>query len=96
MSDDVADKSQMVQSDSPFVASDPAGRLKSIIERIENLEEEKKNIAEDIRDIYLEAKSDGYDVKVLRKLVALRKKDPDKRREEDDILQLYMSTIGMI
>lgn len=80
---------------SAYVAADPGARLRSIIERVERLEEEKKNIADDIRDIYLEAKSEGYNVKVLRKLVSLRKKNPDDRREEEDLLSLYMSSIGM-
>ena len=83
-------------SASAAAPSESGARLKSIIERIERLEEEKKNISEDIRDVYLEAKSDGFDVKILRKLVSLRKQDPDKRREEEDLLVLYMSTIGMV
>ena len=84
------------ESLSAAAPSESGARLKSIIERIERLEEEKKNIGEDIRDVYLEAKSDGFDVKILRKLVSLRKQDPDKRREEEDLLVLYMSTIGMV
>lgn len=85
-----------MNNNTSLTTNETGARLRSMIERIERLEEEKKNIGEDIRDIYLEAKSDGYDVKILRKLIALRKKDPDKRREEADILTLYMSVIGMV
>ena len=70
------------------------GHLKSYIERIERLEEEKKALAEDIKDVYAEAKGTGYDVKVMRKVVALRKQDANKRREEEEILDLYLSAIG--
>jgi len=70
-------------------------RLKSFIERIERLEEEKGAIAEDIRDIYAEAKGTGFDPKVMRKIVSLRKTDLEKRREEQELLELYMSAIGM-
>lgn len=70
-------------------------RLKSFIERVERLEEEKKVIAEDIRDIYGEAKGTGFDPKVMRKIVSLRKTDLEKRREEQELLTLYMSAIGM-
>lgn len=70
-------------------------RLRSLVERIERLEEEKKNLAEDIREIYAEAKSQGYEVKIIRKIIALRKKDPDKRREEEEILALYLAALGM-
>jgi uncharacterized protein (UPF0335 family) len=71
-------------------------QLKSIIERVERLEEEKKSIADDIRDIYAEAKGNGYDAKVLRKVVALRKQDPDARREQTAILETYMHALGML
>ncbi len=81
---------------SPFSANNPGARLRSLIERVERLEEEKKNIADDIRDVYLEAKSEGYNVKVLRKLVALRKKKPAEVSEEEALLELYKSTIGMM
>jgi len=70
-------------------------RLKSFIERVERLEEEKKVIAEDIRDVYGEAKGTGFDPKVMRKIVSLRKTDLEKRREEQELLALYMSAIGM-
>jgi len=70
-------------------------RLKSFIERVERLEEEKKTIAEDIRDVYGEAKSVGFDPKIMRKIVSLRKTNLEKRREEQELLELYMSAIGM-
>lgn len=70
-------------------------RLKSFIERVERLEEEKKSLAEDIRDVYSEAKSTGFEPKILRKIVALRKANLEKRREEQELLDMYMSAIGM-
>lgn len=69
-------------------------QLKSIVERIERLEEEKKTIADDIKEVYAEAKGNGYDVKVLRKVVALRKRDLDERKEEEAILDLYLQAVG--
>lgn len=72
-----------------------SSRLKSLIERIERLEEEKAGLAADIKDIYAEAKGTGFDAKVLRKIVRLRKMDIEKRREEDELIELYKSAIGM-
>lgn len=69
-------------------------QLKSIVERIERLEEEKKTIADDIKEVYAEAKGNGYDVKVLRKVIALRKRDLDERKEEEAILDLYLQAVG--
>jgi uncharacterized protein (UPF0335 family) len=80
------------QVDPSSVAAD---QLKSIIERIERLEEEKAGIAGDISDVYAEAKGNGFDVKVLRKIIALRKKDHDERTEEEAILELYLQALGM-
>ena len=71
-------------------------QLKSIIERIERLEEDKKAISEDIKDVYSEAKGNGFDVKALRRIVSLRKQDPDKRAEQDAILDTYMHALGML
>ncbi len=77
-------------------ASEVTGnRLKSFIERVERLEEERKVIAEDVRDVYGEAKSSGFDPKIMRKIVSLRKTNLEKRREEQELLELYMSAIGM-
>ena len=70
-------------------------RLKSFIERVERLAEEKTAIAEDMRDVYGEAKASGFDPKVMRKIVSLRKTNLEKRREEQELLELYMSAIGM-
>lgn len=70
-------------------------RIKSFVERIERLEEEKKALSEDVRDVYSEAKGTGFEPKILRKIVALRKASLEKRREEQELLDLYMSAIGM-
>jgi uncharacterized protein (UPF0335 family) len=66
-----------------------------LIERIERLEEDKKGITDDIKDVYGEAKAVGFDAKIIKKLVALRKKDADSRREEAALLDLYASAIGL-
>jgi len=71
-------------------------QLKAIVERIERLEEEKKTIADDIRDIYAESKCFGFDVKALRAVVRLRKEDAAKRREHEAILETYMHALGML
>jgi uncharacterized protein (UPF0335 family) len=71
-----------------------AERLRSFIERVERLEEEKAQLAHDIREVYAEAKGEGFDVKVLRRIVSLRKKDPAQRREEEELLELYLSALG--
>jgi uncharacterized protein (UPF0335 family) len=71
-------------------------QLKALVERIEHLEEEKKAISDDIRDVYAEAKGNGYDVKSLRKVIRLRKQDKDERAEEEAILETYMHALGMI
>jgi uncharacterized protein (UPF0335 family) len=70
-------------------------RLKSLVERIEKLEEEKSAIGSDIKDVYGEAKGTGFDTKTLRKLIRLRKMDDEKRREEDELLELYRAAIGL-
>ena len=70
-------------------------RLKLLIERIERLEEEKKGIADDIRDVYTEAKAVGYDPKIMRKVVSLRKMKPDDRSEQEVLLHTYLSALGM-
>jgi uncharacterized protein (UPF0335 family) len=71
-------------------------QLVSIVQRIEGLEAEKAGIAEDIKEIYAEAKGNGFDPKILRKIVALRKQDADKRREEQAVLAVYMTELGML
>lgn len=70
-------------------------RLRLLIERIERLEEEKKGIADDIRDLYMEAKAVGYDPKIMRQIVKLRKMKPDDRSEQDMILDTYKTALGM-
>lgn len=77
------------------ISNAAAGQLKAFIERIERLEEEKKNIADDIKDVYAEAKGNGFDTKVLRKIVSIRKQDQNERKEQDEILSLYMQALGM-
>jgi uncharacterized protein (UPF0335 family) len=71
-------------------------QIKAIVERIERLEEEKKTISDDIRDVYAEAKGNGYDVKALRTIVQLRKQDPNQRAEAETILETYMQALGML
>lgn len=70
-------------------------RLRLLIERIERLEAEKKGISDDIKDVYLEAKAVGYDAKVMREVVRLRKMKPDDRRERETTLDLYLAALGM-
>ncbi len=72
-----------------------AEELRQFIERIERLEEEKQSIADDIKDVFGEAKSRGYDTKAMKTIVRLRKKDANERLEEESILQTYMSALGM-
>ncbi|MCA3555009.1 DUF2312 domain-containing protein [Aestuariivirga sp.] len=72
------------------------GQLKSIVERIERLEEEKKTIAGDIKEVYAEAKANGFDIKILRKVISLRKKDAAEREEEESMLDVYLAALGMI
>jgi uncharacterized protein (UPF0335 family) len=71
-------------------------QLKAIIERIERLEEEKKTISDDIRDVYAEAKGNGFDTKALRTIVRLRKQDANERAEAETILETYMQALGML
>jgi uncharacterized protein (UPF0335 family) len=71
-------------------------QIKSIIERIERLEEDKKSLSDDIRDIYAESKGNGFDVKALRTIVRLRKQDANERQEQETILETYMHALGML
>jgi len=71
-------------------------QLKAFIERIERLEEEKKAIADDIREVYAEAKGNGFDTKALRTIVRLRKQDAGERKEQETILETYMLALGMV
>ncbi len=70
------------------------GKLKSLIERIERLEEDKAAVAADLKEVYAEAKGEGFDTKIVRKVVRLRKQDAAKRQEEEALIDLYISAIG--
>lgn len=88
--------SASVQDQEPGVGHNSAshGQIRSFVERIERLEEEKKALAEDIKEVYSEAKSQGFDAKILRKLVAERKRDYAERQEEEALLELYRAAFG--
>jgi uncharacterized protein (UPF0335 family) len=86
MADDITETSQTVA----------AGQLRAFIERIERLEEEKKTIADDIKEVFAEAKGTGFDTKAMRTIIRLRKKDQAERQEEESILDLYMAALGMV
>lgn len=73
-----------------------AGQLRAIIERIENLEEEKKEVSDQIKEVYAEAKGNGFDTKTLRKVIQLRKRSTEERQEEEALLDLYLSALGML
>ena len=81
----------------PTVSTDSVAQdqLRAFIERIERMEEEKKAIADDIKEIYAEAKGNGFDTKVLRQVIRIRKQDRNERLEQEAILELYMSALGM-
>ena len=82
-------------SDTPTVGHNVAHeKLRTLVERIERLEEEKKTLASDIKDIYQEANSNGFNVKVLRALIRLRSKDPDDLSEEEILLETYRRALG--
>ena len=91
----------MATSAAAAVQDEPATKfakdqLKAIIERIERLEEEKKTISDDIRDVYAEAKGNGFDVKALRAVIRLRKQDAQERQEHELILDTYLNALGML
>ncbi len=71
-------------------------QLKALVERVERLEEEKAAIASDVKDIFAEAKANGYDVKIIRKVLRLRKVDAAKRKEEEAMIDLYLNALGML
>ena len=70
--------------------------IRSVVERVEKLEEEKKAISDDIKDVYTEAKGNGLDVKALRAVVRLRRQDADERAEQEAILETYLHAMGMV
>ena len=72
-----------------------ADELRQFIERIERLEQEKKDIAEQIKEVFAEAKGRGYDTKVMRKIIALRRREPDDVAEEEAVLEMYKEALGM-
>ena len=83
------------------VKEQPAARfakdhLRAFVERVERLDEEKKAISDDIRDVYAEAKANGFDVKALRSVVRLRKQDLNERKEQEAILETYLHALGML
>ncbi len=86
MADDVAETSQTVA----------AGQLRAFIERIERLEEEKKTIADDIKEVYAEAKGTGFEPKIMRQIVKIRKMDKDDLDEEETLLDIYKRALGML
>jgi uncharacterized protein (UPF0335 family) len=71
-----------------------SGQLRAFIERIERLNEEKKALADDIKEVFAEAKGNGFDTKIIRKIVSIRKQDPDQRSEEETLLDLYLAALG--
>lgn len=85
MSDEITETSSTVA----------AGQLRAFIERIERLEEEKKTIADDIKEVFAEAKGTGFDTKAMRTIIRLRKKDRAEREEEEAILDMYLNALGM-
>jgi len=72
-----------------------AGQLKSIVERIERLEEDKRSVAEDIKQVYAEAKANGFDTKVLRSIITLRRMEAAERQELESLIDVYMAALGM-
>lgn len=76
--------------------SNSGAQIKSIVERVENLNEQKAALASDVKDIFAEAKSNGFDTKALRTLIKLRAIDPSKRKAEAEMLDVYMHAIGML
>jgi uncharacterized protein (UPF0335 family) len=81
-------------SEAVVIEAEAMTRLKTIIERVERLEEDKAGIAGDIKEVYAEARGGGYDVKVLRKIVRLRAQDKARRQEEEALMDLYISALG--
>jgi uncharacterized protein (UPF0335 family) len=77
------------------VGGNAAQQLLSFLERVERLEEEKKGISDDIRDVYAEAKANGYDPKIMRMVVKLRKMDPHARQEQEAVLETYKAAVGL-
>jgi uncharacterized protein (UPF0335 family) len=92
---EVAEKTVSDKSGDTEVGGIAADRLRSIVERIERLEEERKGLADNIKDIFAEAKSAGFDVKVVRQIISIRKKEPAEVEEQETLLDLYRRALGM-
>ena len=90
-----ASRARQAADPDPEVGGIAVDRLRSIIERIERLEEERKALASDIKDIFAEAKSAGFDVKVVRQIISIRKKEPAEVEEQETLLDLYRRALGM-
>jgi uncharacterized protein (UPF0335 family) len=90
-----ASRQRQAESEDAEVGGIAADRLRSIIERVERLEEERKALAGDIKDIFAEAKSAGFDVKVIRQLISIRRKEPAEVEEQESLLDLYRRALGM-
>jgi uncharacterized protein (UPF0335 family) len=86
----------VINSSSDVLNATAQGRLRSIIERLERLDEDKQAVMLDMKEVFAEAKGEGYDVKALRKVLRLRKMDRAKRQEEEAILDLYLSALGEV
>ena len=85
----------MSEAESAASSTISAERLRSIIKRIEKLEEDKSAVGEDLKEVYSEAKGTGFDVKVIRKIIQLRKMEKEKRHELEELVDLYKSVLGM-
>lgn len=83
---------KVIEMNSGRIAAD---QIRAFVERIERLEDEKKALSDDIKDVFAEAKSNGYDVKVLRQVIRLRKQDSNERQEMEALLDLYLHALGM-
>lgn len=90
----MTDDPHHLPNDPDVLTSAAQGRLRTVVERIERLEEDKAAVVADMKEVFAEAKGEGYDVKILRKVIRIRGQDKAKRQEEDAILDLYMSALG--
>ncbi len=86
----------MTDAHPDVLTSTSSGRLRTIVERLERLEEDRESIVTDSKEVFAEAKGEGYDVKILRKIIRIRKQDKAKRQEEDAILDLYLVALGEV
>jgi uncharacterized protein (UPF0335 family) len=90
----MADDASSLDTGPDTLGATAQGKLRSLIERIERLEEDKAAVAGDLKEVYAEAKGEGFDTKILRKVVRLRKTDLAKRQEEEALIELYLSAVG--